>query len=202
MARAAETKATDKVSQQIKSWPDGRVLFEVEVDASLSASRRIGAAVLLAIKSRANLSGADLSGADLSGADLSGANLSRANLSRAYLSGAYLSRANLSGAYLSGAYLSRANLSGANLSGAYLSRANLCLDIGSPDGWRFVAVKHEACVMIAVGCRWFTFAGAVAHWANREDRAKSRAALDHLRVLCGINGWPLGEDVPAAATEV
>jgi hypothetical protein len=91
--------------------------------------------LIIAVKSRANLSGADLSranlsgvylsGADLSGAYLSGADLSGAYLSGANLSGANLSRANLSGVYLSGANLSGANLSGADLSGAYLSGANL-----------------------------------------------------------------------------
>ena len=105
----------------------------------------VRAAVVEAVKARANLSGADLSGADLSGANLTradlsrtnlyGANLSRANLygtnlygadlSRADLYGANLSRANLYGADLYGAYLSRANLSGADLSRANLSRADL-----------------------------------------------------------------------------
>ena len=65
---------------EIKSWHTGGVLFTAECDS-------MKACLLLAIKSRADLSGADLSGADLSGADLSGANLSRANLSGAYLSG-------------------------------------------------------------------------------------------------------------------
>jgi hypothetical protein len=200
---------TETTKVEIKNRFTGAVIFTTEVKASLSAGRRLGAAVLLAVKARADLSGANLSGADLSGADLSGANLSRAYLSRADLlgadlsgadlSGANLSRANLSGADLSGANLSRANLSGANLSGAYLSGAYLILDIGSPDGYRFVAVKHDGCVMLAVGCRWFTFAGAVAHWRDREDRAKSRAALLYLRVLCGIEGWPLGDETKKEA---
>jgi Family of unknown function (DUF5758)/Pentapeptide repeats (8 copies) len=85
----------------------------------------VRAAVLKAIKSRADLSSADLSGADLSRADLSRANLSRANLNGADLSSANLSGANLSGAYLSGANLSGANLNGADLSGANLSSAYL-----------------------------------------------------------------------------
>jgi hypothetical protein len=160
---------TETTKVEIKNRFTGAVIFTTEVKASLSAGRRLGAAVLLAVKARADLSGANLSGADLSGADLSGANLSGANLS------------------------------GANLSGAYLSGAYLILDIGSPDGYRFVAVKHDGCVMLAVGCRWFTFAGAVAHWRDREDRAKSRAALLYLRVLCGIEGWPLGDETKKEA---
>jgi len=110
----------------------GAVQFTAEIECPADAlpSVKLGLAVKVAIKERANLSGANLSGADLSGADLSRANLSGADLSRAYLSGADLSRADLSGANLSRAYLSGADLSGANLSradlsGAYLSRANL-----------------------------------------------------------------------------
>ena len=58
---------------EIKSWMDGRILFEGEF-----GSMRI--CIEAAIKSRANLSRADLSGANLSGADLSGAYLSWADL--------------------------------------------------------------------------------------------------------------------------
>jgi uncharacterized protein YjbI with pentapeptide repeats len=121
------------VKFQIKNRFSGAVQFECELGAEFEAlgySVQLGAAVKVAIKSRADLSGANLSGADLSGANLSRADLSRANLSGAdlsgaNLSGANLSRANLSGAKLSGAKLSRANLSGADLSGANLSGADL-----------------------------------------------------------------------------
>jgi hypothetical protein len=116
------------VNVELKNRFSGDVIFTASLDisyANKSVGLQLGAAVLMAIKARADLSGAYLSGADLSGAYLSGAYLSGANLSGANLSGAYLSRANLSGAYLSGADLSGANLSGAYLSGADLSRANL-----------------------------------------------------------------------------
>jgi hypothetical protein len=103
---------------EIKSRFSGEVLFSAE-------AKTIAACLLLAIASRANLSGANLSGAYLSGADLYGANLSGANLSGAYLSGANLSGADLSGANLSRADLSGADLSGADLYGADLSRADL-----------------------------------------------------------------------------
>ena len=75
----------------------GAVQFTAEIECPADAlpSVKLGLAVKVAIKERANLSGANLSGADLSGADLSRANLSGADLSRAYLSGANLSRANL-----------------------------------------------------------------------------------------------------------
>jgi hypothetical protein len=109
----------------------GAVQFTAEIDCKPDAlpSVKLGLAVKVAIKERANLSGANLSGANLSGADLSGA-----NLSGAYLSGAYLSGADLSGADLSRAYLSRADLSGADLSRANLSRADLSgVDLSGAD---------------------------------------------------------------------
>jgi len=87
---------------------------EIECAADALPSVKLGLAVKMAIKEKANLSRADLSGANLSGADLSGANLSKANLSGA----------NLSGADLNGANLYKANLSGANLSGTDLGVKN------------------------------------------------------------------------------
>jgi len=75
----------------------GAVQFSCEIECSADAlpSVKLGLAVKVAIKERADLSRANLSVADLSRADLSGANLSVADLSRANLSGANLSRANL-----------------------------------------------------------------------------------------------------------
>jgi hypothetical protein len=99
-------------------WHSGRVLFSAEVDALIPLLGRIRAAVQLAVKRGANLSGANLRGADLSDANLRGADLSDADLSGANLSGADLIGANLSGADLIGADLSGADLIGANLSGA------------------------------------------------------------------------------------
>ena len=70
----------------------GAVQFSCELDCPADAlpSVKLGLAVKVAIKERANLSRAYLSGAYLSGADLS----------RAYLNGAYLSGADLSRDYL------------------------------------------------------------------------------------------------------
>jgi hypothetical protein len=117
---------------QIFNRFNGAVQFTAEIECAADAlpSVKLGLAIKVAIKEKANLSGADLSranlyGANLYGADLSGANLYGANLSRANLSGADLSGANLSRADLSGADLSGANLSGADLSRANLSRADL-----------------------------------------------------------------------------
>jgi len=98
---------------------------DVEVTPLMSAGKKLGAAVLLALAANANLYRADLSGANLSRANLSRANLSRANLYGANLYGANLSRADLYGANLSSANLYGADLSGADLSGANLSGANL-----------------------------------------------------------------------------
>ncbi len=130
---------------------------------------RLGAAVLMAVKEKANLRGsylsdADLRDADLSGADLSGSYLSGADLIGAKLSGANLSGADLSGSYLRGSYLSDAdlrdaNLSGAYLSGAYLSGKKLIGDrpifqvgpIGS-ESRCFFAFLTDAGLMLQVGC--------------------------------------------------
>jgi len=109
----------------IKSWFTGTVLFEAEVDASLSYGKQLGAAIKMAVAAKADLSGADLRSAVLSGADLSGAVLRSADLSRAVLSGADLRSAVLSGADLSGAVLRSADLSRADLSRADLRSADL-----------------------------------------------------------------------------
>jgi len=73
----------------------GAVQFTAEIDCSADAlpSVKLGLAVKVAIKEKANLSGAYLSGANLSGAYLNGADLSRAYLNGANLSGAYLKEA-------------------------------------------------------------------------------------------------------------
>ena len=65
----------------------GAVQFSCELDCPADAlpSVKLGLAVKVAIKERANLSRANLSGADLSGAYLNGAYLSGADLSRDYL---------------------------------------------------------------------------------------------------------------------
>ena len=105
----------------------GKLVFTAEIEAEDGASRaiKLGLAIRVAVRAKADLSGADLSGAYLSWADLSEANLRGANLREADLSGANLREADLRGAYLSEADLSWANLSEANLRGAYLSGADL-----------------------------------------------------------------------------
>jgi len=85
----------------------------------------MGARLVRAYLTWANLGGMDLRYADLGGANLHGAYLTRADLSGARLVATDLTRANLSRAYLQGAYLTRAHLSGANLSWANLTDADL-----------------------------------------------------------------------------
>jgi len=69
------------------AWLGAKVLFEAEIPQTTETHLRVKAALELAVKARADLSGADLSGADLRGA---------------YLRGAYLSGADLSGKTLAG----------------------------------------------------------------------------------------------------
>ena len=136
---------------EIKNRFTGEVMFTAEVDATLSTNGlKLGAAVKIVFKARANLAranladanladadlaganladanlaDADLADANLADADLAGANLAGANLAGANLAGANLARANLADADLAGANLAGANLAGANLAGANLARANL-----------------------------------------------------------------------------
>src|SRR3990167_7534718 len=66
----------------IKHRWTGSVLFEADIEATEGTpeSVKLGLAVKIAVKARANLSRANLFGANLFGADLSGANLSGADL--------------------------------------------------------------------------------------------------------------------------
>ena len=102
--------------------------LEVEIDAKFETTTmgvKLGAAVKVAYKSDADLSGAVLRGAVLRGADLRDADLSDADLRDADLSGADLRDADLRGADLRDADLSGAVLRGADLRGADLRDADL-----------------------------------------------------------------------------
>ncbi|WP_425639978.1 pentapeptide repeat-containing protein [Agrobacterium radiobacter] len=105
----------------------GEVLFSAEISASADEmpSVKLGMAVKVAVKEKANLHGANLHGANLHGANLHGANLHGADLRSANLHGANLHGANLHGANLHGANLHGANLHGADLRSANLRSANL-----------------------------------------------------------------------------
>ena len=194
---------------QIKSWIDGSILFECQVEASLTIGKKLGFAVKAAVKAGASLDGASLVGASLDGASLDGASLRNASLDGASLvgasldgaslDGASLRNASLDGASLVGASLRNASLDGASLRNASLDGASLvgaqhAIDIGSPNGWHVVVVKHDGGIRIAAGCRWFTWRAAVEHWRDRDDRKETRAALDYIKAVCAIKGWPLGDE--------
>jgi len=175
---------------QIKNRSTGSVIFEAEVDASLSGELKIGAAVKIAIKTDANLAGANLAAANLAGANLAdaylaGANLARADLTGAYLAGANLAGANLTRADLAGADLAGADLAGANLAGANLDGANLAgakvndgnvlagtrpiFQIG-PIGSRcayLAAYITTSGVFVRAGCFFGSLAGTRAHRPDR-----------------------------------
>ena len=110
----------------LNRW-SGEVIFTAEIDCSDDTlpSIKLGLAVKVAVKARANLTRANLADAYLAGANLTEANLTDTYLTDANLTGANLARANLADAYLAGANLTRAYLTGANLTGANLTGANL-----------------------------------------------------------------------------
>ncbi len=120
----------------------GEVQFSAEIDCKADdlPSVKLGMAVKVAVKERANLYGADLRSADLRSANLYGADLYGADLRSADLYGA-----NLYGADLYGANLYGANLYGADLYGADLKDAKYAdlviaqtriLPAGSLIGWK------------------------------------------------------------------
>ena len=150
---------------EIKNRFTGDIQFVAEIDCADDApmSIKLGMAVRVAVKSRADLSGADLRGAYLSGADLS-----RANLSGAYLSGADFSRANFS----------RANLRGADLSGEKVKRL-LASVYRVSDGYTFFLWQmEEGPPKIVAGCRFLTVADYAAHVAKEyPDTPKARETL-------------------------
>ena len=164
---------TTTVPVEIRSR-GGDVLFAAEVDASIGEpSRRLKAAVEMAVKG-----GACLDDANLAGAYLARAYLARANLGRANLDGANLAGANLASANLAGAHLDDANLAGAYLAGAYLDGARLdgaetltgsrpllqVGPIGSASRW-LVAYVTTAGLRLRAGCFFGTREEFVANLA-------------------------------------
>ena len=120
---------TDNVT--IKNRWTGATIFSAEIGASISGyGLRLGAAVKLALNSRADLTRADLTDAVLTDAVLTGAVLTdavltRADLTRAVLTDAVLTRAVLTRAVLTDAVLTRADLTDAVLTRAVLTDAVL-----------------------------------------------------------------------------
>ena len=177
----------------IKSIWTRTVIFtaEIEVDEGTSYGVKLGLAVKMAVKARAdlaradlaraNLTDADLTDANLTDANLAGANLAGANLAGANLAGANLTRANLAGANLAGADLTDANLTRANLAGANLAGADLNGVSGLNDWIKCIQVEdwpiNYTSEVMQIGCQRHTFDA----WRNFSD-AKIRA-MDWRRAL-------------------
>jgi uncharacterized protein YjbI with pentapeptide repeats len=181
----------------IKNRWTGAVIFEAEIGAEYSGqsdSVKLGIAVKIAVKARANLVGANLVGANLAGASLA-----RANLADAFLAGANLAGVNLAGASLAGAKLAGANLAGASLARANLADAKLAgriIDGGiRADGYRFLLTRTEPGEWrVKAGCRNFTLAEAREHWGASYGRtelgAEALAIIDHMVALAELREWP------------
>jgi hypothetical protein len=133
------------------------VIFQADAE-------NLRAAVVLAVKS---------------GANLSGANLYRANLYRANLSGANLNGANLSGADLNGANLNGANLNGANLNGANnvplltAAQTSIVPEEGQITGWKIC--KNNVLVKLLVGKN-----------AKRSSATGRKCRAEYVKVLAVI----------------
>ena len=192
---------------EIKHRWTGAVLFTAELGAEYEAKSdgvTLGAAIKLAFRARADLTGANLAGANLTGANLTGANLARAYLADAYLAGANLAGANLAGAYLARADLARANLARADLAGAYLARADLAravdvIDAGTPNGWRAIGWRRNGVLRVRVGCRDFTVAEGREYWRGESERREVMAALDYIEAVARLRGWPEAGETKQAA---
>jgi uncharacterized protein YjbI with pentapeptide repeats len=208
---------SEKEKIQIKSRWTGEALFACEVDASLPTwELKMGAAVKLAVKTRADLAGAHLAGANLAdaylaraslaSADLADANLASADLTNARLAGAHLAGANLADAYLAGAnlagaYLARASLAsadltnarlaGAHLAGANLARAKDIIRIDCDHPWPLI-LRNGDPVMVSCGCRWMAPEGLREHWQQHADdhrRDVMIPALDAALAIAKAKGW-------------
>ena len=179
---------TDTFKFTIKHYKTGTVIFEAKLEDQYKKEAydvQLGAAVMIACLSGANLRGADLTGANLSGASLSGANLTGADLSGACLYGADLSGADLSGADLSGASLYKTG-----------GIADRVIDAGvRTDGYRFLLTRTEPGEWrVKAGCRDFTVEGAKSHWTEtRGDTplgAESLQLIKHMTAIAKIREWP------------
>ena len=152
-----------------------------------SNAKKLGFAVVEAVKARANLCGANLRGANLRDANLRGADLR----------GADLTGANLRGADLRGANLRDANLRGADLTGANLRDANLVHGGARSDGYEFYAHIRNGTLWIVVGCRYFPLAEARQHWTRTRGGTQlgdeSLAILDNIERLACIRGMMAGD---------
>ena len=90
---------------------------------------------------------------------------------------------------------SNANLSGADLSGANLSRANLIVGGQRSDGYRFLAYKTDAGVMVRAGCRYLSVKEARKHWKTTRKGtllgAESLALIGCLVAMAKAAKWKI-----------
>ena len=167
---------------QIKNRWNGSVIFETD-------AANLCQAILIALKSRADLRGAnlrdaDLCDADLRGANLRGANLRDADLCDADLCGADLRDANLRGADLCGADLCGADLCGANLRGAKNAELPIAMTRILPDGdligWK--KCRNGALVKLLIPAK-----AKRSHAFGRKCRAEFAKVLEVIGAKVGIS---------------
>ena len=167
---------------QIKNRWNGSVIFETD-------AANLCQAILIALKSRADLRGAnlrdaDLCDADLRGANLRGANLRDADLCDADLCGADLRGANLRGADLCGADLCGADLCGANLRGAKNAELPIAMTRILPDGdligWK--KCRNGALVKLLIPAK-----AKRSHAFGRKCRAEFAKVLEVIGAKVGIS---------------
>ena len=152
---------------QIKNRWNGSVIFETD-------AANLGQAILIALKSRANLRGANLRGADLCDANLRGADLCDADLRGADLRGA-----NLCGADLRGADLRGADLCDAKNAELPIAMTRILPD-GDLIGWK--KCRNEALVKLLIPAN-----AKRSHAFGRKCRAEFAKVLEVIGAEVGIS---------------
>ena len=89
----------------------------------------------------------------------------------------------------------RADLYKANLSGANLYGANLIVGGQRSDGYRFLAYKTDAGVMVRAGCRYLSVKEARKHWKTTRKGtvlgAESLILIDCLVAMAKAAKWKI-----------
>jgi hypothetical protein len=186
----------------IKNRWTGAVIFEAEIGAEYSGqsdSVKLGIAVKIAVKARANLVGANLVGANLAGASLARANLADAFLAGANLAGVNLAGASLAGAKLAGANLAGASLARANLADAFLAGANLAgvnLAGASLAGAKLAGANLAGANLVGANLAGAKLAGRIIDGGIRADGYRfllTRTEPGEWRVKAGCRNFTLAE---------
>ena len=68
------------------------------------------------------------------------------------------------------------------------------VDLGWADGYRKCIAQVDGVAYIGAGCRWFTLADAIKHWADREDRPLTRCLMQSAISVAGLRGWKHGDE--------